>query len=133
MYRTLAMPYEIRLDAPRGLVVVTLEGALHAKDVAEAVMKAREQAVEHDYDLLYDMREAKLGDISMSDLFFMPRRLDVLKTSTAGQHRVAVAYPLGQEKFARFWETTFANSGLQARAFTELEAAYRWLAAGREG
>lgn len=127
------MPYEVQLDPARRLVVVTITGAVHAQDVGAAVMQAREQAVRHDYDLLYDMRAAQLGDISMSDLFFMPRRLEVLKTSTAGQHRVAVAYPVGQEKFARFWETTFANAGLQARAFTELEAAYRWLAAGREG
>lgn len=121
------MAASIRTDDARRLVVAQLTGTFGLEDVVALVKDARELAHARGYALLYDLSQATPGDISMGDVYFLPRRLPVLSGPAALKSRAALVYPKAFEYFARFWETAFNNMGLRAKAFEERAAALAWL------
>ena len=123
------MPFRLEDDASRRLVRVTLEGRYDKPEIDAMVGAARAASAKNGWNILYDMREAKPGDVGPADVFWMPRKHPALKEAAASTVRVAT---LNDGKFADiavFWETTFRNAGLRARAFTDEAAALAWLAA----
>lgn len=121
------MDFGIQADDARRLVVVTVSGSFDAKSVAGMVSRARELAVARRWGILYDMRAALPGGMGSAELYWMPRRLPALQAAEAARIRVAVLYPPDHAGLAEFWETTFRNANLQARAFAEESAALDWL------
>lgn len=123
------MPYTIGDDEARRLVVVAVRGADEAKTVAAMVAEARERSASRGWNILYDVRDALPDGVSSAELFWMPRKLDALRRPEARRTRVALLHLARHAELARFWEATFTNVGLQARAFEDEAAALDWLAA----
>ena len=121
------MAYAVQADEARRLVVVTVKGTYDSKSVLEMVSAARENAQARGWHILYDMRAAHPGDMSSAELYWLPRRAPVLGHPEAARIRVAVIHPPEHAALAEYWETTFRNTGLQVRAFTEETAAVAWL------
>jgi hypothetical protein len=122
------MPTNVQLDHALQLVIATVSGAFNADEMVYLVTRARTEAANHHYPILYDMSAASPKGIGLADIFWMPRNVSVLKEEGAGRRKIAALYPAGQQEMARFWETTFRNSGLQVQAFTDRETALAWLA-----
>ena len=121
------MPYSISVDERRHLVIVVVEGVVDAALAMPMVTEARTQAAGRGFNILYDFHAAVPGDIKTGDVFWFPRRIPALATAAARRVRIALLYPPAQTEFARFWETTFQNAGLNARAFAEESSALAWL------
>lgn len=120
------MPYDLRLNPGQDLVIAAMTGAYDGKLVAEMVASARDAAVERGWNIVYDMREATPGEMGSAELYWLPRRMPALATPQAARMRIAVIYPLAHAELAAYWETTFRNAGLQAKAFAEEQAAFDW-------
>ena len=121
------MPYSISVDERRHLVIVSVEGVVDATVAMPMVTEARMQAAGRGFNILYDFHAATPGDIKTGDVFWFPRRIPALATAAARRTRIALLYPAAQQDFARFWETTFQNAGLSARAFEDEASALAWL------
>ena len=121
------MRSNVEIDHGLRAVVVTVEGAIDAAGVAALVGEARDRSAEHGYGIVYDLAAASLGNISISDIFWLPRTLPALKSPTAKRTRVALVHAPETAEFARFWETAFMNAGLEARAFSDRAAAASWV------
>lgn len=122
------MPHTIRVDERRLLVIVEAIGPIDAGSLTPMVTEARSTAAAHGFNILYDFRDARPGDIKTGDVFWFPRRIPALAKPEARRVRIALLYPMDQRDFARFWETTFQNAGLRARAFEKEAEADAWLA-----
>ena len=121
------MPYSISVDERRHLVIVVVEGVVDAAQAMPMVTQARATAAGRGFNILYDFHAAVPGDIKTGDVFWFPRRIPALATAAARRVRIALLYPAAQQEFARFWETTFRNAGLNARAFEDEATALAWL------
>lgn len=121
------MPYTVRVDEGRSLVVVEAAGPIHAAEAEPMVSEARAAAGVRGFNILYDFRAATLGDIKTGDVFWFPRRIPALAKPEARRVRIALIYPPAHEEFARFWETTSQNAGLRSRAFASEAEAVAWL------
>jgi len=122
------VPYVIRVDEGRNVVIVEAIGNIDAATATPMVTEARAAAAARAFDILYDFRQAAPGDLKAGDVFWFPRRIPALAKPEARRVRIALLYPEEQREFSRFWETTFQNAGLRARAFDEEAAAFAWLA-----
>ncbi len=121
------MPYSIALDKPRRLVVVTVTGVVD-RDMAEPMTTAaRAAATEHEFNLLYDFRQATPGEVDNTDVFWFPRKIAALRTPGAHRVRAVLLHTPPYRAFAQHWENTFNNVGLQVRAFEDEKAAIAWL------
>lgn len=120
-------PYRVEVDAQRGIVVATATGRVEQSQALQMVGEARQQAMAHRLNILYDMRGAKPGDMSSGALFWMPRQVKELQGPHAQRVRVALLHPAEFTAMASYWETAFTNAGLNVRAFTEEEGAVAWL------
>lgn len=123
----LAMAYAVALAPDSTHVVVSVSGSLTLPEVTEMVSAARAASDGAGVPILYDMSAATPGDISKSDLFWMPRKMGVLQSPWARRVRVALLHPAEHVENARFWETSFRNLGLDVKAFTERSEAIAWL------
>ena len=121
------MPYAIRVDEGRHVVIVEAVGMIDTATATPMVTEARATAAARAFNILYDFRAAVPGDLKTGDVFWFPRRIPALAKPEARRVRIALVYPEAQREFARFWETTFQNAGLRARAFEDEAAAYTWL------
>ena len=122
------MPHKIEADAERSLVVAYLEGDATRVEVIDMIKAARTLAHARRWNILYDVRASKLR-MSSGEIFWLPRKLDVLRAPGAARVRVAILHHLQMTAKAKFWETAFRNAGLQACAFADKTAALRWLGA----
>ena len=121
------MSYTVSI-APEGeLVGVDVQGALTLDEVAALVTEARALSDKTGFPILYDMSGAVPGEVTKSDLFWMPRKLGVLSSPWARRVRVALVHPPTHTEDAQFWENSFRNLGLDVKAFTERAAAVRWV------
>jgi hypothetical protein len=121
------VPYAIRVDEARHVVIVAAAGNIDAATATPMITEARATAAARGFDILYDFRAAIPGDLKTGDVFWFPRRIPALAKAEARRVRIALVYPESQREFARFWETTFQNAGLRARAFDDETAALTWL------
>ena len=121
------MAHEVAVAPEGGYVLVTVSGTLAAEEVMQMVTEARTLSDTEGLPILYDMRQAVLGGVSKSDVFWMPRKMPVLKSPWARRVRVALVYPASHGDDALFWETSFRNLGLDVKAFPLRDAAVAWL------
>lgn len=122
------MTFRVEEDAALGLVRVTVEGVFEVPEIDAMVGQARELASAHRWNTLYDMRSARPGRMGPGDVFWMPRELPALRGAEALGVRVATLHPAELAPIADFWENSFRNMGLQARAFLDEPQALAWLA-----
>ena len=127
------MPSNVRLDHQRRAVLATVTGEVKPPEVAPIVAEVRQQAMAHGYAILYDVSAADVAGISRSDLYWFTRTLPELKGNAAKRVRVAIVHAADTTELAHFWETTATNSGFQARAFTDREAAMTWVGEAAAG
>jgi hypothetical protein len=111
-------------------VLVTVTGVYDLGTLKPMVTEARSVAGPLGFDLLYDYRGAVPGDLKVTDLFWFPRNTPALTGPEARQMRIATVYlPLpAHRELMQFWETSYNNLGLPARAFEDEAQAYAWLA-----
>ena len=88
---------------------------------------ARRSAGESGLNILYDIRAASSCRLENSDIFWWPRTVPALKDPHAPRVRVATVYIPQQRPIVDFWETSFRNVGLTARAFENEDDAIGWL------
>jgi len=122
------MAFEASVAPDSTHVVVSVTGSLTTPEVTEMVAAARALSDRTSLPILYDMSGATPGDVSKSDLFWMPRKLGVLNSPWARRVRVALLHPEAHVESAHFWETSFRNLGLDVKAFTDRREAVAWLA-----
>ncbi|MGZ5036357.1 MAG: hypothetical protein ACXWG1_04750 [Usitatibacter sp.] len=125
------MAFRIDEDETLHLVRVTLEGVFDKDEVEEMVGRAREASASRRWNILYDLRAATPGKVGPGDLFWLPRRHPALKSAEVARVRVAALHLPEHAELAKFWENSFRNAGLAARAFTEEASALEWLARGK--
>ena len=120
--------YAITIDEARRLVRVEVIGLVDANIAMPMVTDARAAAMPRGFNILYDFMRATPGKIGSGDVFWFPRNIPALATKDAGLIRIAALHPPQAREIMRFWETSFRNMGLKARAFEEEPAALAWLA-----
>ena len=125
------MAFDVRVDEERGVVVAEVIGAIDAQSTVEVVGRAREASKASGLNILYDMRRAITGDMSSGALFWIPRQVPQLQGVAARRTRVALLHLPQYAAMAQYWEDTFRNAGLSARAFTDDEEAGDWLSPTR--
>ena len=121
------MAFDVSLAPDSTHVVVSVTGSLTVPEVTDMVAAARSLSDRFGVPILYDMSAAVPGDVSKSDLFWLPRNLAALKAPWARRVRVALLHPAEHHESAVFWENSFRNLGLDVRAFTERREALAWL------
>ena len=122
------MPFRLEDDPARRLVRVTFEGRYDKPEIEAMVGAARAASAKSGWNILYDMRAATPGAVGPADVFWMPRKHPALQGAAASSVRVATVHDGKQAEIATFWETSFRNAGLRARAFTDEAKALAWLA-----
>jgi len=121
------VPYRVEMDEPRGAVRVVVDGIVDAGTARSMVADARAAAGPRNLAILYDFRRAVPGKLTTADVFWFPRSIPALATPEARRVRVAVLHDGSQGALMAFWETSFRNTGLQARAFDDEAQALAWL------
>jgi hypothetical protein len=123
------LEFSIRIDAVRGVVVVTVQGACTRAGTERMVAAARAATQSHGgLPILYDLREATPGQLAKADIFWMARTSPAHRNGTAAL-RGATLFPAEFGDTARFWEDSFRNAGLDAHAFEDEQEAVDWLTA----
>ncbi|MGC2238095.1 MAG: hypothetical protein WA584_18180 [Pyrinomonadaceae bacterium] len=120
--------FEVFIDAELRLVKVTAFGEFFQKDGEEIITTARKAAAEHDYNIIYDMRQATTT-VAFASWFNLPRNLDVFKDIEPWRTRVAVLASKQDKALNdyKFYETVTGNLGLKIRVFFEETEAMKWL------
>jgi hypothetical protein len=119
------------VDPERCIVVARAEGTIDQALAVAMVGEARRASAQCGHNILYDMRDARPGDMSAGGLFWMPRQVKALQSPEAKRVRVALLHPPQFVAMANYWEDAFGNAGLRVRAFVEDEgAAVAWLTEG---
>lgn len=121
------MAFEVAIAPDSTHVVVSVTGPVQLPELSEMVSAARALSDRDGLPILYDMSGATPGNVSKSDLFWMPRKMGVLTSPWARRTRVALLHPAEHVDNARFWETSFRNLGLDVKAFTDRGEAIAWL------
>ena len=120
--------YTLTLDHERGLVHVVAQGEFDIKSGEELITAARENAAEHQYNIVCDVRASR-AKVNLVDWFYLPRRLGVYRNwQTRYVRTVILVTPGRQENAYRFFETVASNLGLQIKIFLAEEEALEWLA-----
>jgi hypothetical protein len=119
---------DVSLDNKLRLVRVTATGELSQADGEKIVTSARKTAAEHNFDLLYDIRQAT-SNISLSSWFNLPRKLEVFKDFKTRLVNVAVLVSETDKGFSdyKFYEAVTENMGIKLRVFTDESEALQWL------
>jgi hypothetical protein len=118
--------YQVDIDDDRRLVHVTVCGEISKALGFEIITKARQAAAERGYSILCDVREVAL-QVALSDWFFLPRELEVLKDLETRFVKAAIVIPEDVQREYRFYETVAYNAGLTIRAFLKEDEALAWL------
>lgn len=120
--------FEILLDDTRKIVRLTATGTIDYPVLEKMIDAARKTAIETGYDILYDVRQARTK-VSIGDLFFIPRNLEVFKDSRS-QKALAVILASTEDKGIegyKFYTTVLGNLGYKIRLFYEENDAVEWL------
>jgi len=117
--------YEITLDKERCIVRLIVRGELE-KDLGEKIItQARTKASETLYNILCDVRQAKVKAV-LADWFYLPRKLDIYPKTHAVKTAILIT-PGQQESEYRFFETVAHNLGINIRIFLQEKDALEWL------
>ena len=120
------MPSNVHVDHQRRAVIATVTGEVGPAEVAPIVAAVRQEASALGFGIVYDVAAADVAAISRSDLYWFTRTLPELKGHAPKRVRVAIVHAPRDAELAQFWETTATNSGFQAKAFMDREAARAW-------
>ena len=118
---------QFTVDHDRSLIHVVCTGDIDKEGGVEIISRARESAVEHNYNILYDMRDASV-DVKLADWYLLPRNKDLIKNSESHTINVSILAPTDNaESNYKFYETAATNIGLSVRVFTDEAKALDWL------
>lgn len=120
--------YDVFLDHEQRLVKVTAKGELFQSDGDEIITAARTKAMEYDYNILYDIRQATMT-VLFSSWFDLPRRLDVYKDERSWNIKAAILVSPHDKAVEEYWyyETLTANLGYKLKIFFDEDKALQWL------
>lgn len=120
--------FEIHLDHKQQLVKVTVLGEIKQLNGEKIITAARQNAAEHDFDILYDIRRATTN-VSFVSWFNLPRKLEIFKAPTARHIRAAILASPDDPAIDeyKFYETVVGNLGFRLRVFFEEADALEWL------
>ncbi|MDX1582622.1 MAG: STAS/SEC14 domain-containing protein [Thermoanaerobaculia bacterium] len=120
--------YSIDTDHERGFVRVTARGEAELEEAREVITEARIAAAEHGYPLLYDLREV-IVQVSLTEWFYLPRELEVLRDEKTVATRVAALLSSDPRQRAGYelYEAATHNLGLTVKLFDDEDAALDWL------
>ena len=117
--------YEIICDEEEHIVHLNVYGEIE-KDVEEkAITEARTKAAENKYNILCDVRQAKIN-VTFVDWFYLPRKLDVYSKTKTVKSAILIT-PGQQEEEYSFFETVAHNLGFKIKIFTKEKDAIEWL------
>jgi len=117
--------YEIVRDEEQCIIRLNVYGEL-AKDVGENVItQARTKAAENQYNILCDVRKAKIK-AAFIDWFYLPRKLEIYSKTRAVKTAILVT-PGHQEEGYSFFETVAHNVGIKIKIFIKEADALVWL------
>lgn len=121
--------YEFYIDNENRLIKVFVEGEVFQSAGEEIITKAREQATDLEYNILYDMRAATTT-VDFVSWYNLPRDLDVFHRSGARRIKVAVIIAKTDKALEgyRFYESVTDNLGFRLRIFFDEPEAFKWLA-----
>lgn len=118
--------YEINLDDARNLVVVHIYGDIPVEEGEDIITNARLKAADLGYSILYDVRRAKTL-ATLSQWFFLPRKLEVFKRLKTRTIRVAILVTPEDAEDYRFYELVAGNVGLDVQILHTEEDVEAWL------
>ena len=117
--------YEITRDDEHYIMRINVHGVL-AKDIGEKVIaQGRTKAAENQYNILCDVRQAKIK-AAFTDWYYLPRKLDIYSKTKAVKTAILVT-PGQQEEEYSFFETVTHNLGIRVKIFTRGKDALKWL------
>ena len=116
--------YEITLDKERCLVRLIVHGEL-SKDVGKKIItQTRTKAAENQYNILCDVRQAKVKTV-FADWFYLPRKLAIYQKTQAIKTAILIT-PKQQEREYRFFENVSSNLGIDIKVFCQEKDALDW-------
>ena len=122
--------YEIIFDKEQRILRMNVHGELE-KDIGEKVItEARTKAAENQYNVLYDVRQAKIK-VAFVDWFYLPRKLEVYSKTKAVKSAILIT-PGQQEEEYSFFETVTHNLGINVKIFIQEKDAIEWLKASAD-
>jgi hypothetical protein len=116
--------FNIGFDPDRKVVRVQVLCDINKAIGETIVTQARTLALQHNCPLLY--RDIRL-DASFADMFYLPRKLKVLKDPKTRRLQVALLISEPDQKNYLFYETVMHNMGLSVRVFLDEKEALAWL------
>ncbi|MFH1312418.1 MAG: hypothetical protein ABIJ00_04245 [Candidatus Eisenbacteria bacterium] len=117
--------YAITLDKERCIVRLIVHGEI-AKDVGERIItQARTTAAENQYNILCDVRQARVK-ASFADWFYLPRKLAVFQKTRAVKTAILITSGQQEEEY-KFFETVTHNLGIGHKIFLQEDDALDWL------
>ena len=121
------MEFTVQIDSGCGVVRAVAVGALTRVGTQQMVAAARAAGRTHGgMPILYDLRGATPGQVGKSDIFWMARESPALRNGHA-MMRIATLFVAQHRATARFWEDSYRNAGIEARAFESEQEAIAWL------
>ena len=122
------MGCSVALDASGRFLDMTYGGVVSAPEMAVAVRRALELAVEHDTWAVLTDCAALISGPAVLDLYSLVEALAHLEALP--RYREAIVRPVDPvaAESVRFWETAAVNRGLQSRTFADRARAVAWLA-----
>lgn len=120
--------FDVFLDHERRLVRITAFGELFQPDGEEIITTARTKAAEHQYNVLYDIRQATTT-VNLANWFNLPRRLEVFHERKTRQVKAAVLVSPTDKAMEgyKFYEVVTDNLGIKLRIFFDETEAIEWL------
>jgi len=118
-------PYEITLDEERRIVRLVVKGELSKTVGEQAITEVRTKAMGNKYNIFCDVRHAKVR-ASFSDWFYMPRNLEIYKTTKGLKTTILITKGKQEEEY-NFFENVAYNLGINIKIFYEEQDAFEWL------
>ena len=118
-------PYEINLDKERRIVRLTVHGEISKNIGKKIITQARTKAAETHFNILCDVRQAKVKAI-LTDWYYLPRELDIYQKTRAVKTAILIT-PGQQEEEYKFFETVTHNLGINIKIFPQEKDALDWL------
>jgi hypothetical protein len=119
------MEWQIAVDEPRGLIIITAKGRLKVTQAAEMATQAIALARDHVYHrCLIDYRMVEMETTTLEMYIFVK---SLGKLGITYDDRVAIVYAIDEAKH-HFAETVALNRGwANIQYFSEMESAINWL------
>ena len=122
------MKYTIETDHQNRVMICVFEGTLNTEIARKATRELNREALQNNYNKLYDVTGAKLS-ASLGDSYFFPREL--LRVFNEKEYKnLKVAIYFADQKDQEFWDffkNTSQNVGYTIETFRSRNEAMKWL------